>query len=190
MIGGKYYAAYSCSYDASTVTGVLPACQTYTGTTIAAPMYAESGNTDLSFKNICGLLAFNLTAKAEDTSIESITLTAAENLCGDFELVGGAASITSGSRTVTVNCQDLELSTRGATPFYIALPKGTYTDVQFTINFTDKGVQTFKYNKDLPIAVNTLNNINLSVESKGGIFARYSNDGGSRPRRSNRRHHG
>lgn len=181
-INGKYYASYAFEYDAAEASGILPATQSYDGTQVCAPMYAESATTTLSFSNICGLIGINLTAKESGAVVKSITVAANEDLCGDFEIVSGAASLTDagGSNIITVNCgSGIALSTSEAKPFYVALPAGTYSDLNFTVNFSDGGLQAFSRSSNMAISANMIYPINKTVESKTYI-ARYSNNGGNK----------
>ncbi|MCR5561518.1 MAG: fimbrillin family protein [Bacteroidales bacterium] len=135
--GPTFYAYYPNGYY-NTSTGVftLPEIRSSysTGTFIGFPMYAQSDNTDLHFKNVCGLLELTLSGASESDRFGKVVLRANEYLSGPMSIVadGGAykAEITSGSKSVTVGMSTTKKLSDGIV-VYLPLPAGTYTD--FTI---------------------------------------------------------
>ena len=103
------------------------------------PMFAESNDENLQFRNLCGALRVHLT-KA-NTSISSIKVSAGTTISGTFRVnsSGGNPSLNhtmGGSNVVTLECtspQDIG----GGHSFYIALPAGTYSGLQIEINTSD-----------------------------------------------------
>ena len=79
---GPYKAIYPASIAQSATTIMLPDIQTNTnGSPDGFPMYAESNNRSLSFKNLCGLLKIVLPEKA-NTTLASVKLTVNQQVTG------------------------------------------------------------------------------------------------------------
>ena len=120
---------------------VLPATQIYAGDNLSGvnPMYACSENTTLVFHNICALVKLDLKGTC---SVASIEAKADQPLSGAFSIEGNKtdgyyAKLTSKdpAATVILNCGNLGVQLNETTPttFYIALPKGNYTNLTFTV---------------------------------------------------------
>lgn len=121
----------------------LPAMQEYVANGVKDfPMYAESCNTTLMFKNLCGILRVSL--KNQDTGnsprIKNITVTAeGKGLSGKFTIGECGAAVPSGTGAVTLNCASpVPLNACSATDFNIILPKGEYCGLKLKIT-TDEG---------------------------------------------------
>lgn len=135
---GPYKAIYPASIAQSATTIMLPDAQTNTnGSPDGFPMYAESNNRSLSFKNLCGLLKIVLPAKA-NTTLASAKLTVNEMVSGtstvSYSNYSNVASTpTSGGNTITVQCSQ-SLANGGVV--WITLPAGSYNglDLEFTDN--------------------------------------------------------
>lgn len=130
-----YKAIYPASIAQPDTTIMLPATQTNTnGSPDGFPMYAESNNRSLSFKNLCGLLKIVLPAKA-NTTLASAKLTVNEMVSGTSTVrySNCASTPTSGGKTITVQCNQ-SLANGGVV--WITLPAGSYTglDLEFTDN--------------------------------------------------------
>ena len=119
---------------------ILPSTLTYREGRLNSPMYAESDNESLSFKNICGVLCFSLTGSG---SVKSITIVANEPVSGPiivfdsdggFEPMGGDKQF----QTITMDCgSGVELGS-SAKNFYIPLPPLEYTPgMELTISGTN-----------------------------------------------------
>ena len=103
-VGPTYKAYYPSSfYNTSNKEFTLPEERTSytTGAFVDFPMYAQSDNTDLQFKNVCGLLQLSLSGTGSE-KIGKVVVTADEYLSGPMTITadGGAykASLSSGSR--------------------------------------------------------------------------------------------
>ncbi len=130
---GPYKAIYPASIAQSATTIMLPDIQTNTnGSPDGFPMYAESNNRSLSFKNLCGLLKIVLPEKA-NTTLASVKLTVNQQVTGTATVsyTDGASTPTSGGNTITVQCEQ-SLANGGVV--WITLPAGIYTglDLEFT----------------------------------------------------------
>ncbi len=138
-----YYAFYPISLSPTisttttptTTTITLPNGQTYyPNNEVRAPMMAKSGNTNLQFKNLCGMLV--LTLQAEGRKIRSIDVEASDYLCGTFtaEYNNGEPTLTyleDGFKIVSLDCgEGVDIST--ATNFYIYLPPNNYSTLRFS----------------------------------------------------------
>lgn len=130
-------------------TPTLPATQTYVAGNISgAPMYAESATNSLPFKNICGIIRLNVSTTQAGLSVRRIILTADQGLSG---VISNSASLVtdawvaavSGTAGVTLDCGagGVAIGT-SATPFLIAVPANTYTNLAITVETTDGLMQT------------------------------------------------
>ncbi len=140
-----FRAFYPTTLTTDGVNVTLPAMQTYVENSIHEfPMYAESSNNTLSFKNLCGALKLHLTA---NVNISSIAVTAANEINGIFSVDYNNGSpqlvhLTSGSATTTLTCATAQNITNGK-DFFIYLPAGIYTGLQIQVN-TDDGLYCIK----------------------------------------------
>ena len=155
--GTPYNAYYPASlYDGTTAT--LPATQTYQEGKISnLPMYAQSDDQNLTFKNLCGVIALTLKGTK---SVKSITVTSTANLCGAFTVTDNAAVISSGTKTVTLDCgSGVTLNETTGVTFYIAIPDGSH-QLTFRVNTTDD----YYYTQTTTSAVNVERNKIYPIE--------------------------
>ena len=148
------------AYHPSTLTtdGVnitLPTTQTYVeGSINEFPMYAESNDNQLAFKNLCGVLKLHLT-KA-DVSVSSIEVTANTPINGQYILRYMGVPViyyeSDGSNSTMLQCETPQSIANGK-DFYIYMPHGNYTDVEFTITATDGTVCTKRSKTDVAIYI-------------------------------------
>lgn len=124
---GSTFTAYfpASLYDGSTAT--LPAIQTYTAGKFDMPMYAESTNTTLAFKNLCAVLAVKVTS-ADIATLKSIKVRSDKKMNGSFTVTDDKAVVDGdGSDEVElVSSEALTLTAEG-TIFYIAIPAQAYS---------------------------------------------------------------
>lgn len=148
-VNGKYVASYPVSlFDTASGTSSLAATQAYEGADILSrinPLYAESANTELSFRNICGLVELRLTGKGKVSSIElsdsETAMSGAFTLGKDFAAVLTDAAKAS-KAGVKLDCgSGVQL---GDTPavFHVAVPAGTYNKLTVKVTGTDGGLFT------------------------------------------------
>lgn len=168
---------YTAYYPASIYNGgtpKLPDIQVYTPDNIVGtPMYATSSDTDLSFKNLCGILRLNITTTMSSQKIRSIGLFANEKLCGPFSITSDAAVPTSDSDNdcwVTLDCGEggVDISST-PTSFYISLPPGVYTGLQIRLNTTEGLSQVKVANKEITIGRSSITDITLSYNSLAAV---------------------
>ena len=119
-------------------------------------MFAKSNSRTMYFKNLCGIIEINL-SDVNGKKLESIKLTAAEALRGDFTVseTDGAVLKTSPAqpKDVVLSCgEGVELSST-AQPFRIAVPEGTYTKITLELTATDGSVVKYALGEDKRIEV-------------------------------------
>ena len=127
---GTFCAYYPASvYNGGTPT--LPATQSYAAGEISNnPMYATSEDTNLSFKNICGLLAVKVT-DADIATLKSIRVSSSNHdVSGAFTVDASNNAVLSSdaggtNKVELVSTSSLTLTAEG-TVFYIAIPPATY----------------------------------------------------------------
>lgn len=168
--GPTFYAYYpSTNYNTTTGEFSLPELRGgyTTGGFYQFPMYAQSDNTDLSFKNVCGLLELSLFGTGDD-KISRVVVTANENLCGVMTIVpdGGAykAEIASGKKSVTVSFNTPYRTLSEGVLVRLPLPAGTYTGLTIEVFPSAGGVFYSKKvaNKGIVIARSQVTPINLT----------------------------
>ena len=163
-------APYQAFYPASLYNGgnlVLPAVQDYTENNIASfPMRGEGDTPSLSFKNLCGIIRLSVTTSPSSCRVSRIILSADEPLSGVFTVTSDAAVISSGTTGVTLRCPDDGILING-TPkdFYIAVPPGTYHNLQITVVTTAFGHQTRTAKVDITVERSKITPISLSFNS-------------------------
>ncbi|MBQ6068843.1 MAG: hypothetical protein IJK84_05005 [Bacteroidales bacterium] len=180
---GPFRAFYPTTLTTDGVNVTLPATQTYVeGSINEFPMYAESSNNELAFKNLCGVLKLHLT-KA-NTSISSIEVVANSEVNGTFSvsLNGGIPELTyvsGGTNSVVLNCTTAQDISEGV-DFYITLP-ATFDSVKsITLTADNDFVCTKKVKNTSQINISrsqytlvTLGENDLefrAIGSKGGLF--------------------
>ena len=148
-------AVSGSTYTLSNVT--IPTTQDYAPASFgqgAFPMVAVTADTDdldFAFKNLCGVLAFQLKGSG---TVRSITVEGNSD-----EILSGKATVTAsfgknpeisllpdGSKTVTLDCGETGVALQNDTPtsFFIALPPVSF-DKGFTITVTDASGATKEY---------------------------------------------
>ena len=118
-------------------TPALPAEQTYAEGKFNMPMYAESSSLDLSFKNLCAVLAITVNksnlVSTTTTSLKSIKVSSDKRMNGAFSATSaGVLSFTSqadpadAEKSVTLKIDGgVDISTDKT--FYIAIPAQEYS---------------------------------------------------------------
>ena len=153
-----FYPSDNVSHDGSNYKITLPDTQTYAENSFgpgANPMAAKSETTELSFKNICGLLKLQLYTVPDARSVKSITLKSNksdEMLWGtgtvDVSNFNDASKPSLGTLTVpddkdgstlTLDCsssEPLSIDKTDPSVFYFVVPSGTLAG-GFTVTVTD-----------------------------------------------------
>lgn len=162
-----YKAWYPASiYNAGTPT--LPAIQDYIAGNISGfPMYAESGTTSLSFKNLCGIIRLNVSTTMSGKKVRRITLSAAQGMSGP---VSNAATLVadsyvaavSGTAGVTLDCGEGVGISSTPTAFYISVPANTYNSLTITVWTTDNLSQSRIAKGGITVTRSSITDVNLS----------------------------
>lgn len=152
--GSLFYAVYpyntSAAMSGTVLSLDLPAVQEYAEESFApvsSPMVARSGNAELEFKNLCGLLKLNLTGSE---TVKSITFRSdGKGVSGratvdmNYENVPELVMAEDASTSVTLDCGDgVTLNGSASVPFYIVLPAGRYEEFSIVITSAEGGVMT------------------------------------------------
>lgn len=144
-----FYAFYPTSLF-TTSTFVLPATQSYVAGNISGnPMYAESSTTNLSFKNLCGIIKLNISTTQTGKKVSRIILSANQGMSGEISnaatLGKDPTAAVSGTAGVTLDCgtEGVEIGST-PTPFYIVVPAADYENLAITVETTDGLQQTKK----------------------------------------------
>ena len=169
---GDVYKAYypSSMYSGGTIT--LPASYDYDGK-FNMPMYAESPTTNLSFKNLCGVLAITVPS-TQMTSVSSIVVSADQQMNGELSGITDAGVLTFKSATLSDAEKKVSLTfteAKGITDsetFYLPVPAMSSATLTITVsNGTDtktmstkSGVVSVERNTMYPITFKAAQMIN------------------------------
>ena len=177
---GPFRAFYPTTLTTDGVNITLPNTQTYVeGSINEFPMYAESSDNQLAFKNLCGVLKLHLT-KA-NTNISSITITAASEINGTFSVSYNSGDpeliySANGTTTTTLTCATAQSIAEGK-DFYIYLPEGSYSGLQIEMNTDDSRYCVKTANTAINVTRSQVTFITLGstlqfrpIGSKGGLF--------------------
>lgn len=145
----------------------LPSTQEYVAGNIkGAPMYAESNTNSLQFKNLGGIIRLNISTTQSGKKVRRIVLSANTGLSGPFSISNDAAVISSGSEGVSLDCgTDGVAIGSTATPFYIAVPAGSYTGLKITVITTDGLRQTRSAKSAINVGRNEVASITLGFNN-------------------------
>lgn len=175
-------------------TPTLPAVQTYVegrsaaeGNICQAPMYAESGTSNLEFKNLCGIVRLNITTSLSTIKVRRIILTADEGMSGAISnyaslATDGYAAAVSGTAGVTLDCGSACIPINStARAFHVAIPAGMYTNFSITVEaFNTYSASWCKQTKTFTVPVvverSKITTINASFDSYAAISPEPSGD--------------
>ena len=150
-----FRAYYPTTLTTDGVNISLPAVQTYVAGSINEfPMYAESSNSHLAFKNLCGALKLHLTKNG--VNISSISVTTNSEINGTFSVSYSTGnpqlvhSMGTGSTTTTLNCATAQDISNGL-DFFVCLPAGDYTNLVIELNTSDGQSCTKTANTTIPV---------------------------------------
>ena len=139
-----FRAYYPTTLTTDGIHVTLPAVQTTAdGSLTEFPMYAQSGDNTLAFRNLCGALKLHLTKAG--VSVSSIEVSTNTPINGQYTLRYTGVPVidyeSDGTNSTVLECENPQPIANGK-DFYIYLPHGNYTDVEFTITATDGSVCT------------------------------------------------
>lgn len=139
-------------------TPTLPASQDYSPANIhQAPMYAESSNASLQFKNLGSIVRLNVSTTMSGKKVRKIILTATQGMSGAITNAATLASenfiaTVSGTTGVTLDCSQSGVAIgNDAVPFHFSVPANTYTGLKITVITTDGIFQTRTLKSDKSI---------------------------------------
>lgn len=178
---GPFRAFYPTTLTTDGVNITLPATQSYVeGSINEFPMYAESSNNQLAFKNLCGVLKLHLTKAG--VNISSITVTAASEINGTWSVDYNSGDpeldySANGTNATTLTCPTAQSIAEGK-DFYIYLPEGSYSGLQIDMTTDDNRYCVKTANTTISVTRSqytliTLGENNLTfrpIGSKGGLF--------------------
>ena len=143
-----FRAYYPSTLTTDGVHVTLPAVQTTAdGSLTQFPMYAQSNDNNLAFRNLCGVLKLHLTKAG--VSVSSIEVSTNTPINGQYTLRYTGVPVidyeSNGTNSTVLECENPQPIANGK-DFYIYLPHGNYTEMTFTITASDGSVCT-KYSK-------------------------------------------
>lgn len=104
----------------------LPAVQTYVAGKFDMPMYAESDNATLSFKNLCAVLAIKVTSD-DITTLKAIKVASDKKMNGTFTVSDNKSVVgTDGTNVLVLESSTALTLNADGTTFYIAIPAQNY----------------------------------------------------------------
>ncbi len=170
-----YKAYYPANlYDAETGRVTLPETQTYLANSFGPgfnPMAAQAEGTTLDFRNICGMLELQLTGNCTVSSIR-ITAKGSEKLWGTGELIltgngqlmtPALGTLTGGTGTITLNCNNQVTLTSEATKFYFVLPHNSLSS-GFDVLLTDNNGKVWKRSASTNTSITQSNIRRMAVQ--------------------------
>lgn len=178
-----YEAWYPASlYGAG--TPAFPATQEYVaGNITGAPMYAESGTTSLSFKNLGGIIRLNISTTQSEKKVRRIILSADQGMSGAISnaatlAADGFAAAVSGTDGVTLDCGESGVAIGAvAIPFHIAVPADTYYGFKITVVTTDGEIQTRTAQYDITVDRSSISTITLRFNNLSSLVQYWPFDG-------------
>nr|AIF26524.1 hypothetical protein [uncultured bacterium fosmid pJB42G5] len=155
-------APYNAYYPASLYnSGNASLPETITTNSIESlPMYATGSSTELSFKNICGVIALTVNKSLID-NVNTVTVKSSNcSMSGEFTVDADFNAVLSDAAKAAMNTVECRkgTSTDDAVVFYIPVPAQTYLHLNFyVVNEHDaKKSMTTKLNRQITIERNAV----------------------------------
>lgn len=133
------YTAYfpSYLYDGSTATLPSEITEKWTDGKFNMPMYAYSTDTDLEFKNLCGVL--KITVKSSQiATVKSISVSTDKAISGAFTVDANNAAVLTNpnneDNTITINYSNAVTTDATGKVFYVPLPAQTYGNLVIQVS--------------------------------------------------------
>lgn len=148
-------APYKAVYPYTIGRG-MPSVQNYAGNNVEIlPMYAESDNENLAFKNMTGILKLNIRTSDAGIVVKKIVITADQPMSGEYTVENYAAVISSGTEGVTLNCgEGVAISDDPVpVPFLVTVPANTYTGMTIKVYTVDGKVASVKMKSGASVTV-------------------------------------
>ena len=177
---GPFRAFYPSTLTTDGVNITLPVTQTYVeGSINEFPMYAESTDNPLAFKNLRGVLKLHLTKAGVNTSSTTVTAATATNGTWSVDYNGGDPELdysANGTNATTLTCATPQSIAEGK-DFYIYLPEGSYSGLQIEMTAADGRYCVKTANTTISVSRSQYTLISLGetlefrpIGSKGGLF--------------------
>ncbi len=142
----SYTAFYPSTITRTNMT--LPSEQEYVENNVKEfPMYAQSSNRTLQFKNLCGIVRFDITDgdEAADYSVSAIHLSCTgKGLSGQFTVGEDYAAVVSAESGVSLKCKTAQALSSTAKSFNIIVPVGNYESLKAVVDFSDGSSRTYQ----------------------------------------------
>ena len=159
------YGPFQAWYPASIKTSIqmkLPDTQYYVADNIQGfPMYATSNNTNLQFKNLCGIIRLDISTTQSNMKVSTIALSADQGMSGSFTISGDAA-VVSGTTGVTLSCSTAVPIGTEPTSFLLAVPEGDYTHFKIKVTTSNGNRQVKTANRTISVTRSKITPITLS----------------------------
>lgn len=163
----KYVAFFPASLTPK--NQMLPATQEYVaGNVKNYPMYAESYDKNLSFKNLCGILRLSLTNTevSRQISVKSVSVSVeGRGLSGRFTMDASRAAVVSGNDGVVLNCATPVTLGTGTRDFNIVVPKGIYYAMKIKITAQDGKVIYLEGKSAVCINRSGITKVNITLKA-------------------------
>lgn len=168
-----YRAFYPTTITTDGVNVTLPEVQnTVDGSLTEFPMYAQSNDENLMFKNLCGALVIHL--QKSDVEVSSITVTANTNINGQFSITyAGVPTLhymNGGSTSTTLQCSQPQSIANGK-DFYIYMPHGSYTSLSIEIEDANGNICTKTTKAGVTIYITRSQTTRINLGSNSLTFA-------------------
>ncbi len=146
----------------------------------AMPMIAISDNTNLSFKNLCGVLRVIICTSERETSIKRMTISSRVSLCGKFTTnsIGDAliwepdSDSSEGFSHITLDFQSPVQLTATPEEFYLVVPPVSIPDLTMELQIaTGQDIKSVKYTVPETILIerSKISSLSLDLTQFSGI---------------------
>ena len=168
-----FRAYYPTTLTTDGVHVTLPAVQTTAdGSLTEFPMYAQSDDNTLAFRNLCGALKLHLTKAG--VSVSSIEVSTNTPINGQYTLRYTGVPVidyeSNGTNSTVLECENPQPIANGK-DFYIYLPHGNYTEMTFTITASDGTVCTKHSKANVAIYITRSQYTTISLGENDLVFA-------------------
>ncbi|MBR5352208.1 MAG: hypothetical protein IK126_00700 [Bacteroidales bacterium] len=168
-----FRAYYPTTLTTDGVHVTLPAVQTTAdGSLTEFPMYAQSDDNTLAFRNLCGALKLHLTKAG--VSVSSIEVSTNTPINGQYTLRYTGVPVidyeSNGTNSTVLECENPQPIANGK-DFYIYLPHGNYTEMAFTITASDGSVCTKHSKANVAIYITRSQYTTINLGENDLVFA-------------------
>ena len=168
-----FRAYYPTTLTTDGVHVTLPAVQTTAdGSLTEFPMYAQSDDNTLAFRNLCGALKLHLTKAG--VSVSSIEVSTNTPINGQYTLRYTGVPVidyeSNGTNSTVLECENPQPIANGK-DFYIYLPHGNYTEMTFTITASDGSVCTKHSKANVAIYITRSQYTTINLGENDLVFA-------------------